>query len=1399
MSSPEASLNILLINEHPDELKLVTSSLRGFFSDCRIEAGFSSEEALTFSQRAQWQIILIDQDLKPNSGLDILARVRRNAPYAAIILQTNQSDSQTAIQALQNGADFLLFKNSPGFVTELLFSVQEAVEKRELRMKLDHTFQRHLRFIDTVSDLLYELDQDGRFVYVSGTVTAMLGYTPEELAGQHYSILLPPLQEATGRFRLNERRAGSRSVRRLELTLHRKTIPNGPPSPISVEITAKGLFDNAHRYIGTVGLVHDLSQEKAQQDRLTQLESRLQETNRQLDLSQEAARVSRQLQQPLTSLLQDSQRLLSTIQHSKIEQHIESMVAQASQASQLSQHLVQVIHTQPWSDGPLVLNEILQGVVESARRESQGKDLHLTAHFAMDLPIIVGSRDAVEDLARILLVYAQRCTSGTITPSRLTLHTAPLIVQNSTTPHGAAAADPSATRTYATFTIQVVVSDTDSSSVVTDSGISPEEFLRAHQIVQAHGGAIEIESTPDRGLTIKVRIPATADTLTTSNSREKPATSASIVGTSHYRTGTPNSTTPPHDRRRFERQLLSLPVELTIGNSTLRCVLRNMSTRGALLTLRDWSPSVHLQPAYVVIKTPVSFLELQGMVHERPPGAEETTLQSTKDIVISFALTADRDRNVLQSLLDGLREGSATVTFEALILSPFPAVESGQEGVRISGNMAEDRRETVRLAVARPIRLADTEHRADRPLGLILNLSRDGACLELSGHPDSLAVHQVIQLIPVGLIAQPAGTSAPEAADELWTARVIWTRIRRTNTASHLVPETEGRFRLGVCFEQLSAAQEYRLRNITMPAIGPSHDLAEPIADTPVVTVSHALRNRDGHMIALCHDAPRQAQAPSLPVVLLCSGYGMTQQAYVAFAYFLAGSGLRVLRYDHSCHLGLSDGDPVQTTFTSLEDDLDTVLAFAQKEWPGASLTIVAPDLLGRIALRRQDWHRLIHRLILLNPTLDLRNCLATLHQRDLLQEHLAGNRFGLGNLLGIPLDIDRFLTDAIAAQYADVTALHEDLTHCETEVVFVTAGPEAPELAIPGPSPVLLDDSMRLLGLKGSRASLPFPILTAGDIAPKGLEASWQRLRQLCQPPDAFTRSSAVIYPPISRPTAIRSRFERDQLRAKYAVGAAASERLWTVQSNLTQTLDELPIYWQYVDQLYQLSQPLDGGLALLDMGCGMHSFARLLLLNLSYRLRAQTWRHTRPLRYVGMDLSASALHAAQSATKDALKHVDGLFSGRISGPTPVAQSWVLSRSVEALPFADHSFDRIVANLSLSFAPSPLHALRELFRILRPGGKLVVSAFAPSADVSLLYRPAIHELGNDAFTGETRLALNRMAQCSKALRIGQLHGFEEDTLNARLSQITPSPVRLLRALSGHILLAVVEKLDSAS
>jgi SAM-dependent methyltransferase len=67
-----------------------------------------------------------------------------------------------------------------------------------------------------------------------------------------------------------------------------------------------------------------------------------------------------------------------------------------------------------------------------------------------------------------------------------------------------------------------------------------------------------------------------------------------------------------------------------------------------------------------------------------------------------------------------------------------------------------------------------------------------------------------------------------------------------------------------------------------------------------------------------------------------------------------------------------------------------------------------------------------------------------------------------------------------------------------------------------------------------------------------------------------------------------------------------------------------------------------------------------------------------------------------------------------------------------EALPFPDESFDAVVSQFGLMFVPNPASALREMMRVLVPGGRLAVAVWASlretpayAAEVSLVERLA--------------------------------------------------------------------------
>jgi PAS domain S-box-containing protein len=244
------TLALLLIHEQAEEIKQTTICMRQVYPGCRVEAVYSAEEALEWCPKQDWGIILLDEQLAHRSTLDLLPALRRKAPSSVIVMQTEHHDAKTAAKAIRAGADLFLYKKSPAFLTELPIVTRGVLEQRALQKELAAARERHACLIEHFPGLLYELDADGRIIAIGAGVSALLGYSPQELTGMHYSTLLHPDEWQLARQHVHERRTASRAQHDKAVRLIGK---HG--GIVKVVCQTAGLYGRHRQYLGTIGII----------------------------------------------------------------------------------------------------------------------------------------------------------------------------------------------------------------------------------------------------------------------------------------------------------------------------------------------------------------------------------------------------------------------------------------------------------------------------------------------------------------------------------------------------------------------------------------------------------------------------------------------------------------------------------------------------------------------------------------------------------------------------------------------------------------------------------------------------------------------------------------------------------------------------------------------------------------------------------------------------------------------------------------------------------------------------------------------------------------------------------------------------------------------------------------
>jgi SAM-dependent methyltransferase len=156
----------------------------------------------------------------------------------------------------------------------------------------------------------------------------------------------------------------------------------------------------------------------------------------------------------------------------------------------------------------------------------------------------------------------------------------------------------------------------------------------------------------------------------------------------------------------------------------------------------------------------------------------------------------------------------------------------------------------------------------------------------------------------------------------------------------------------------------------------------------------------------------------------------------------------------------------------------------------------------------------------------------------------------------------------------------------------------------------------------------------------------------------------------------------------------ATVQGQLWGMQArDFASSLEQvcLPLFGAVLD-----AARVTPGTRLLDAGCGAGLLALLASL--------------RGAQVTALDASAALLAIARERL-------------------PAAD--VREADLEALPFADASFDAVTAVNSVFYAADMAAATRELSRVVRPGGRMVVTAWGPPERCEFLtaWRPAVGPL----------------------------------------------------------------------
>ncbi|MAY03249.1 MAG: two-component system response regulator [Gammaproteobacteria bacterium] len=263
---------ILIVDEDPELLASLSQQLQE--NAYQVFTAGDTSQAKTVLLAEDPELLVLDLMLHEMEGQDLLAFIEQQELTTSVIVISEETGFDVVSSAFRSGVfDYL---QKPFELDEFLATVRYAMSKREveqdflsLRKKLERSEKLHRFMVESSPDIIFIVDKGGHFVFVNKRAEEALGYSKNELLGEHYSFIVEPRCLEQAAYCFQERREGARATREEEIWLRCKEIPQiDSRKKIAIELNSVGVYENSDaqglkNFSGTYVVARDVTERLA--------------------------------------------------------------------------------------------------------------------------------------------------------------------------------------------------------------------------------------------------------------------------------------------------------------------------------------------------------------------------------------------------------------------------------------------------------------------------------------------------------------------------------------------------------------------------------------------------------------------------------------------------------------------------------------------------------------------------------------------------------------------------------------------------------------------------------------------------------------------------------------------------------------------------------------------------------------------------------------------------------------------------------------------------------------------------------------------------------------------------------------------------------------------------------